>query len=105
MGDVFGQHAGVEPIGDVVKQIVVVEVIRRFVIGRFIEVGQRVQINAVQHAANVVRGKGQLHHLLVIEGGAAVDAQLDELPAEKAIQWEGRKFSVIEEPITTLSYA
>ena len=86
LGDVFGQHAGVEPIGDVVKQVVVVEVIRRFVVGRFIEVGQRVQINAVQHAANVVRGKGQLHHLFVIEGGAAVDAQLDELPAEKAIQ-------------------
>ena len=93
LGDVFGQHAGVEPIGDVVKQVVVVEVIRRFMVGRFIEVGQRVQINAVQHAANVVRGKGQLHHLFVIEGEISVADE--HLAKRDGIGiWDTKSFSI-----------
>ena len=84
-GNVGQQHAFVEPIGNVVEEIVVVEIIRHFALGRLVKIGQRFHVHAVEHAAHVVRREGHIHHLLMVEGGTRVDAKLDKLPAEKAV--------------------
>ena len=84
-GNVGQQHAFVEPIGNVVEEIVVVEIIRHFALGRLVKIGQRFHVHAVEHAAHVVRREGHIHHLLMVKGGTRVDAKLDKLPAEKAV--------------------
>ena len=83
---VMGEHAGVEPVAHVVGEAEVVEVIGHLELRLRVKVGQRVHVDAVEHGADLVGGEGHLHHLAVVVGRAAVDAELDEPTAQQRIQ-------------------